>query len=78
MGTFLRLAILLFGLWLGLRIVKRALADRRKSPPSNPPPAADMLRCDYCGTFIPRSEAVGSGGKHYCSTRHRDADHGRH
>ncbi len=78
MGTFLRLAILLFGLWLVLRIVKRVLADRRQPPPSSPPPAADMLRCDYCGTFVPGSEAVGAGGKHYCSARHRDADHGRH
>jgi len=74
MGTFLRLAILLFGLWLVLRIVKRYLADHRKTPSSNPPPAADMLRCDYCGIFVPRSEAVGVGNKYYCNAQHRDAD----
>ena len=73
MGQFLRIAIVLFGLWLVLRFIRRALA-RRRSDPSAPPPSADMLRCDYCGTFVPRSDAITTSGKIYCSGKHADAD----
>ena len=46
MGTFLRLVIVLLGVWLVLRLVKRALLkdDHPSSPAATPP--ADMLRCD--------------------------------
>lgn len=73
MGTFLRLVIVLFGVWLVLRLVKRSLLkDDRPSPPAAAPPA-DMLRCDYCGVFVPRGEAVMARGKPYCSAGHADA-----
>lgn len=73
MGTFLRLVIVLFGVWLVLRLVKRALLkdDRPASPAATPP--ADMLRCDYCGMFVPRNEATMARGKPYCSGDHADA-----
>jgi hypothetical protein len=76
MGQFLRIAIVLFGLWLILRLVKRALARRRPGSPA-PPPPADMLRCDYCGMFVLRSDANRAGGKVYCSANHADADRAR-
>lgn len=73
MGTFLRLVIVLFGIWLVLRLVKRALLkDDRPSPPAATPPA-DMLRCDYCGVFVPRNEATMAHGKAYCSDSHAGA-----
>jgi len=50
-GPVLRIAIVLFGLWLVLRFIKRALAKRHSDSPA-PPPPADMLRCDYCGMFM--------------------------
>ena len=73
MGQFLRIAIVLFGLWLILRFIKRALAKRRSDLPT-PPPPADMLRCDYCGVFVPRTEAITAGTRVYCSNDHADAD----
>jgi len=76
MGQFLRIALVLLGLWLVLRFIKRALAQRRSGPPSAPPPA-DMLRCKYCGMFVPRSDTVTSGDKVYCSDQHADADRAR-
>jgi uncharacterized protein len=76
MGQLLRIAAVLFGIWLVLRIFKRTLTRRdSESPP--PPPPADMLRCDYCGTFVPRSEAIVGKGKVYCSSTHADADRSR-
>jgi len=73
MGQFLRIAIVLIGLWLILRYIKRALARRRTGTP-DPPPPADMLRCDYCGVFVPRGDAFAASGKMYCSGNHADAD----
>jgi len=73
MSQFLRIAIVLFGLWLILRFIRRALTGRRSDSPT-PPPSADMLRCDYCGMFVPRSDAVTASGKNYCSGTHADAD----
>jgi len=73
MGQFFRIAIVLFGLWLVLRLIRRALAKRRSGSPTLPPPA-DMLRCDYCGMFVPRSDAITVSDKTYCSGNHADAD----
>ena len=33
-----------------------------------------MVRCDHCGLFVPRDEAIEEGGRHYCSEAHRLAD----
>jgi uncharacterized protein len=76
MGQFLRIAIVLFGLWLVLRFIKRALAKRHSDSPA-PPLPADMLRCDYCGMFMPRSDAITASGKIYCSDKHADEDRAR-
>lgn len=70
MGQFLRLVIILIGLWLVLTIIKRALASRRKSP-SDKPAVAKMVACAHCGVHIPESEAVHDGDSHYCSEAHR-------
>jgi uncharacterized protein len=80
MGQLLRIVVLLFGLWLVLRIVKRTLAG----PPSDRPSAngaADgtprMLPCARCGVYVPESDACTRNGKSYCSSEHADADRAR-
>jgi len=75
MGQFLRLVVILFGVWLVLRLLKRSrLEPPDSSSPSPPPPPADMLRCEYCGIFVPRGEAVTARGHAYCSGEHADRD----
>ena len=76
MRQVLRIAIVLFRLWLILGFIKRSLARRRSDSPT-PPPPADMLRCDYCGMFMPRSDSITASGKIYCSDKHADADRAR-
>lgn len=72
MGTLFRIAILLIAVGVVLMLLKRAWHKRR--PPATPPAQADMLRCDHCGVFVPRSEAIAARGRHYCTSAHLDAD----
>ena len=76
MGQLLRLIIILFGVWLVLRLIRHSQQEQRPGPssPTTPPPPADMLRCNYCGVFVPRSEAVTARGHAYCSGDHADRD----
>ena len=73
MGQLLRIALVLLALWFIVRLIQRALA-RRHSDSTPPAPPADMLRCDYCGVFVPRAEAIAAQSKVYCSDEHADAD----
>lgn len=34
-------------------------------------PAEIMVRCTYCGVFLPVSEAIGSNAAWYCNEAHR-------
>jgi len=70
MGQFLRLVIILIGLWLVLTLIKRALAQHRKSP-SDKPAVAKMVACAHCGVHIPESGAIRDGNRYYCSEEHR-------
>jgi uncharacterized protein len=77
MGPLLRLVLIVFGLWLVIRIIKRALADTStpRHPPSDNTRHNDvMLRCAHCGVYIPQSEAYQRMGSTYCSREHAEAD----
>jgi uncharacterized protein len=74
MGQFLRLVIILIGLWLVLAIIKRALASLRKPPPDKPA-VAKMVACAHCGVHLPESEAIRDGDKYFCSEEHRRITH---
>jgi uncharacterized protein len=74
MGQFLRLIIILIGLWLVLTIIKRALTSHRKSP-SDKPGVAKMVACAHCGVHIPESEAVREGDRYFCGEEHRRKMH---
>jgi uncharacterized protein len=69
MGQLLRLIIILFGLWLVLKIIKRALAIHEKHP-SRKPSIASMVACAHCGVHLPESEAIQKDGKYYCCEEH--------
>ena len=63
MGRLILLALAVLVLvWL----VRRALRSRRRPPP----PPADLVGCAHCGVLLPRAEARGALGRHYCSEEH--------
>lgn len=43
----------------------------RKRKHSAPPLTEAMVPCAHCGINIPRSEALESGGRFFCSEEHR-------
>lgn len=66
-----KVILLVLGLLLAFSILKgyRRRIDREQAPPAGA--TEDMVRCDYCGVHLPRSESLAARGKHYCSAEHR-------
>jgi uncharacterized protein len=44
---------------------------RKRSRPAAPPPGESMVPCAHCGVNVPRSEALESAGRFFCSEEHR-------
>jgi uncharacterized protein len=74
MGQFLRILIVLIGLWLVFRLVKRYLAKHRPTAPSPPAANDDVVPCAHCSVYVPRTEAIHAHGKTYCSRAHSEAN----
>lgn len=82
MGKVLFWVVLIIGGLLLARVLARhnAASQQPKVPPVAKPakglrggPKADpesMVRCEHCGIHLPRSEAVLSGGRIWCSPEH--------
>lgn len=67
--------ILLFALliWILYRLVKRIIGPP-KGERSKQVEYEDMVRCAWCGTHFPRSNALTRSGKDYCCEQHAQAD----
>ncbi len=50
--------------------VLTSFARKRGQRPA-PPPVEPMVPCAHCGVNVPRSEALGAGGRFFCSEEHR-------
>ena len=72
MGQLLRIILILFGVWLVLQIIKRALASRQDNS-SHQPSITNMVACDQCGVHLPESEAIRENDRYYCSEEHLKA-----
>ncbi|HDN26651.1 MAG TPA: hypothetical protein ENG03_06070 [Thioploca sp.] len=79
MGIIRFLLLVLLG-WILWRFIKRwyqnsQLAKQDSNP--SPPPATQhlgaMVRCDYCGLYLPEQEAQSAGEACYCCKAHKQA-----
>lgn len=61
----LKFLLLLLAVWIILTILKQ-----RRPPPSTETKNGTMVRCAVCDVHLPESEAISSGGRHYCSEAH--------
>lgn len=69
--VFLLLAIVLaLFWWLGGRVRARREADTATSRPPAGSSHEAMVQCAHCGVHLPRSEAIGYQGLHYCRRGH--------
>jgi len=77
MGRIWFFVLLAVALYVGYRLW--VAGRRRGGGPGSPGPPArgeTMVRCDHCDLNVPQSEALGQGGKWYCSDAHRRLDRG--
>ena len=79
MGKVLLWVVLIVGALLLTRILARHHENSQRRPPlkkakQKPAPQIQdpepMVRCAHCSIHLPRSEAVLSGGKTWCSLEH--------
>lgn len=80
MGKVLFWVIVIIGALLLARILARhnqntkvAAAQPKQAPKRGAPPIQhpeSMVRCAHCGIYMPRSEAVLTDGKTWCSQEH--------
>lgn len=69
----IRVLVMLLGIALVVWILFRlAKGPRIQSRPRKQ--VDDMVRCSHCGVFVPRTEAIDDGERHYCCSQHRDKD----
>jgi len=73
------LLLILLG-WILWRLSQRWYYDRKVTkennthlPPSSTPKHDEMVRCDYCGLYLPLNEAIHSGEDRYCCEAHQHA-----
>jgi len=75
MGPLLRIILILIVVALVLAYLKRTFKNRGQPPVKRS--QSDMLRCNYCGVFVPQGEVVSAHGRHYCCSAHLEADRSR-
>jgi uncharacterized protein len=70
--------LLFFAVAVVVYLVLRSLNRSHHARESNPPEARieQMVPCAHCGVNLPRSEALESRGRFYCSDEHRRLDPG--
>jgi len=71
-----RTAILIITVALLVMFINSWLKLRAQKPPAKKPKPKNiknesMVRCDYCGTHVPKSRAVEADGHTFCSRKHR-------
>ena len=67
MSKILFWVVVVFVVLFAVRLVGSAQARKRRERSAAPPPKGnDMVRCERCGTFVPRVEAVEAAGGYRC------------
>lgn len=67
MSKFLLLILVIVVVW---RLAQRF---RRRDEGGGAPETApeQMVNCERCGLYLPRSEAIGEDGRYFCCAEHR-------
>ncbi|MDT8387674.1 MAG: PP0621 family protein [Thiogranum sp.] len=55
--------------WILIRLAKGSSIAKKPDKQVD-----DMVRCEHCGVYTPRQQALQKGERYYCSDKHRDQD----
>ena len=69
MGKLFLFLLIGFAVYLLITGTSRKRRRRMQEPAQRP--AEKMVACAHCGVNLPRSDAVASGSRFYCSEDHR-------
>lgn len=67
MGKYLLLILVILAAWWLAKGFRRrdSGGDASETVPEQ------MVHCEHCGLYLPKSEAIGDGGRYFCSAEHR-------
>lgn len=79
MGLFRLLffvALIITAFWLWRRFIRPALTAQKQHQKQTPPPSEPrpMVRCAYCQTHVPKTQAIQDGDRWFCSQAHLEQD----
>ena len=73
----LRFVFIILALVIIYYALRTYLRRDKPSPTHKPAPTAiDMVKCDHCGTHLPKAEALVHQGQFFCSKAHLEQDSG--
>jgi len=67
MGKLIFWVVVVFAVLFALRLYNAAQAKKRRDANASAGVAGPMVRCEKCGVFLPRSEAVKIGDAFRCN-----------
>jgi len=66
-----KILLLVLAAVAALLLIRGFGRKRPRSGTTEPVSDEAMVRCGHCGLHLPRTEALASGERHYCSESHR-------
>jgi len=74
--SILLILFIWFILWFGRRLIVKHQQNQNNKKNMEQQTATQqqskaMVRCEYCGVYLPKDEAFISGNNHYCCEAHR-------
>lgn len=65
--------ILLIAIFIVVWLVARMIKKPASNKPQQQIEPEDMVKCEQCDSFVPRTKAINSNGHFFCSQQHLDA-----
>ncbi|MBU0498557.1 MAG: hypothetical protein KJ558_10335 [Gammaproteobacteria bacterium] len=67
----MRTLLFILAIFIAITIIRHLWGQRGRRAPPAPSAPETMVRCDHCGLFMPRREAIEAQGRLYCCEEHR-------
>lgn len=68
----LRALVVIIAIVLVIYLLRRTFHRMQAPKERQIKSSVDMVRCEVCGTHVPKPEALAKNDRYYCSKQHRD------